>query len=257
MKRIRVIPTLLLKNGGVVKTRQFRNSVYVGDPINAVKIFNEKEVDELILLDIDASRKKRPPDIQMVEKIASECFMPVAYGGGISDLDQVRSLFSAGVEKVVINSSLRSNPEMVRCAANTFGSQSIVASLDTKRTWLGKHKTYTSCGTKCTRLGVIEAARMAVELGVGEIYLNSIERDGTQKGYDINLIRQVTNSVSVPIIAAGGAQSITDFVAAVSEGYASAVSAGSMFVFHGVHRAVLISYPSQDLLMEQLYKKVA
>ena len=257
MKRIRVIPTLLLRDGGVVKTRQFRNPVYVGDPINAVKIFNEKEVDELILLDIDASRKKHPPNIRMIEQIASECFMPVAYGGGISDINQFQMLFSAGIEKVVVNSALKSNPAMIRSAAQTFGSQSIVASLDAKRTWFGKHKTYTACGKKCTGLSAVETAQMAVKLGVGEIYLNSIDQDGTQNGYDISLVQQVTESVSVPVIAAGGAQSITDFFSAVSKGNASAVSAGSMFVFHGPHRAVLISYPSQKLLVEQLYKKVA
>ncbi len=257
MKRIRVIPTLLLKNGGVVKTRQFRHPTYVGDPINAVKIFNEKEVDELILLDIDASRTKRPPDFKMVEQIASECFMPVAYGGGISDIEQMRMLFSAGVEKVVVNSALNSQPEMIRRAANIFGSQSIVASIDAKRTWLKKYKAYTSCGTKYTGCNVVEMAKMAVEHGVGEIYLNSMDRDGTQQGYDISLVQRVSDSVSVPIIAAGGAHSINDFFTAVSEAHASAVSAGSMFVFHGVHRAVLISYPSQDILMEQLYKKVA
>ncbi|MEC8337791.1 MAG: AglZ/HisF2 family acetamidino modification protein [Planctomycetota bacterium] len=257
MKRIRVIPTLLLKSGGVVKTTQFRHPTYVGDPINAVKIFNEKEVDELILLDIDASRDKRPPDFRMVEQIASECFMPVAYGGGISDIEQMRILFSLGVEKVVINSALSSQPEMIRCAANTFGSQSIVASIDAKKTWRKKYKAVTSCGTKYTGRNVVEMAKMAVEYGVGEIYLNSMDRDGTQRGYDIPLVKDVSDAVPVPIIAAGGAHSITDFFTAVSEANASAVSAGSMFVFHGIHRAVLISYPNQDILMEQLYKKVA
>lgn len=257
MKRIRVIPTLLLKNGGLVKTTRFCNPVYVGDPINAVKIFNEKEVDELILLDVDASRTQRGPDLKLVEEIAGECFMPMAYGGGVTQLDQIKALFAAGVEKVVLNTAFMSSPELITKAANIFGCQSIVVSLDVRRSFMRGYRTYICAGSQRTRLGPVEAARKATASGAGEIYLNAIDRDGTQKGYDLPLIREVADAVTVPVIAAGGASNVDDFANAVLSGHASAVSAGSMFVFHGIHRAVLISYPQQNILVDNLFSKVA
>jgi cyclase len=257
MRRIRVIPTLLVQNGRLVKTLRFKNPVYVGDPINAVKIFNDKEIDEIIVLDIDASHQFRSPKTRFIQEIASECFMPMAYGGGITSVEQIRQIMYAGAEKVVLNSVMANHPQLVSEAARIFGNQSIVVSIDVKKSLFGNYRTYTRSGTVRSNLGPVAAAKRAVDAGAGEIYLNSIDRDGTMHGYDVELIRMVADAVSVPVIAAGGAKSIDDFSQAVSEGHASAVSAGSMFVFQGVHRAVLISYPQQSDLKERLFKKVA
>lgn len=252
-ERIRVIPTLLLRGEGLVKTIRFRNAVYVGDAINTVKIFNEKEVDELAILDIAASRDGAEPQYDRIQEIASEAFMPVAYGGGIRTLDQVKRLFQLGIEKVVLNTALFTTPELTRQAAEQFGSQSIVASIDAKRSWLGGYHTVTRCGTEKRKISPAVAAMGAVEAGVGEVLINAIDRDGTYGGYDLELIRQITEAVDVPVIACGGASKISDFVDAVKIGGASAVAAGSMFVFHGVHRAVLINFPSEQALADQFF----
>jgi cyclase len=250
--RIRVIPSLLLSDGGLVKTVKFKSPKYVGDPINAVKIFNEKEVDELVFLDIQATAQKRGPNMSLIREIATECFMPLAYGGGITTVAQVKEILHAGVEKVVINSALAGNPNLLREAANLFGSQSIVASMDVGKNFFGKFQVCTHNGRKQVSSDPVAYAKSMEAAGAGEIFLNAIHQDGTFEGYDLNLVRQVTSAVGVPVIVCGGASKVQDFADAVKAG-ASAVAAGSMFVFHGPHRAVLINFPTQESLKTQLY----
>jgi cyclase len=252
MKRIRVIPVLLLQNGGLVKTMKFKNHVYVGDPINAVKIFNEKEVDEIIVVDIDATREKRSPNIKWINEISGEAFIPMAYGGGISNLDEVKELFYSGIEKVILNNAAIHNPPLITSIAKLVGSQSVVVSIDIKKTFLGGQKVFGKNGTDNTGLEPVAFAKKMQDCGAGEIFLNSIDKDGTYSGYDLTMIEKISSSLSVPLIACGGASSISDFRKAVQHG-ASAVAAGSMFVFQRPHQAVLISYPSQTELKEQLF----
>lgn len=252
MLKTRVIPALLLKGGGLVKTVRFRNPTYIGDPVNAVKIFNDKEVDELVILDICASNEKRGPDFGRIREIASECFMPVAYGGGIRSVDDVRKVLKTGVEKIVVNSLALREPKVLAAAVQEFGSSSIVASIDSKRRFLGGCEVYADGGTRRTGMDPRDLALRLAELGVGEIFLNSIDRDGTFSGFDIELIRRVADAVSIPVVACGGAGSLGHFRQAIEDGHAAAVSAASMFVFHGKHRAVLISYPSKEDLRNHL-----
>jgi len=246
MLRIRIIPSLLLRNHGLVKTMGFKEPKYVGDPINAVKIFNEKEVDELIFFDTTASVEGRRPNFKLLSDIASECFIPFGYGGGIKDLDDIKTLFNIGVEKVIINSRAINEPTFVRDAAERFGSQSIVVSIDVKRNLLGKYIVYSHGGKVATKYEPVSFAKGMVEMGAGEIILTSINRDGTMEGYDIDLIKKVSTVLHVPVVASGGAGKIQDFIDAIQKGGASAVSAGSMFVFKGKHRAVLINYPAME-----------
>lgn len=254
MRRVRVIPTLLMENGGLVKTSVFSNPKYVGDPINTVRIFNEKEVDEIVLLDIGASITGAPPNIKKISEIASECFMPLAYGGGITQLSQIKDILNAGIEKVILNTSFFSKTDLVRRAAEIYGSQSIVVSLDVKRRRLFGGCSVRSKGGRCKQsLSPVEAAIQAVENGAGELIITSIDNDGLMKGYDIELIRGIAEVVSVPVIANGGAGSLDDFLEAINIGKASAVAAGAFFVFNGPHRAILVSYPSQELLTEKIY----
>jgi cyclase len=243
MLRYRVIPCLLLSGRGLVKTTRFRKPQYVGDPVNAVRIFNEKEVDELLLLDITASREGRGPQLDLIQDIARECFMPMAYGGGVSDIDMIAKLFQLGVEKVALNSAAVANPALVEMAAKRFGSQSVIVSMDVKRRMFGRYEIQTVSGTRSTSLSPQEQAKRMESLGAGEILVNSIDRDGTMAGYDIDLVQTVARSVQVPVIACGGAGRLEDFGQAIRAG-ASAVAAGSMFVFQGRHRAVLITYPN-------------
>lgn len=250
MLQARVIPCLLLKGSGLVKTTKFKNPKYIGDPINAVNIFNEKEADELIFLDITASIEKRRPNFKLVSEIASECFMPFAYGGGISQIEDVKELFKLGVEKIVINSALHHNPGLITECAKIYGSQSIIGSIDVKKNFFGKYEVYSNSGTINTKLDPVRFAKQIEELGIGEIFINSIDRDGTQSGYDGKLIKSITTTVNVPVIACGGAGNKADFKEAVSQFGASAVAAGSFFVFHGKHKAVLITYPPYNELVE-------
>lgn len=246
------MPVLLIQNGGLVKSIRFKDHKYVGDPINAVKIFNDKEVDEIVILDISASREKRPPNIQQIAEIAGEAFMPLAYGGGITQLDEIKQILYQGAEKVVLNTSAIDRPELITEAASRFGNQSIVVSIDAQKNWLGKYKVYRDNGTKATALAPEELAQKAEAAGAGEIFLTSIDRDGTFSGYDLDLIKRVSQAVGIPVIACGGAAEITDFSQAVVDGGASALAAGSMFVFQRPHRAVLISYPTQMNLKQHL-----
>jgi cyclase len=239
---------LLLSNDGLVKTRAFKNPVYVGDPINAIRIFNDKEVDELVLLDIRASLEGRRPNFELIAEVASECFMPLAYGGGISSIDDIAKLLRLGVEKVILNTALHTRPELVREAVMTFGSQAVTASVDVRRKLLGRREVMVLSGTKATGLDPVQYAQYAQSLGIGEILLTSIDNEGSMTGYDLKLIQDVSKAVDVPVIASGGAGCLDHFSEAVTVGRASAVAAGSMFVFYGPHRAVLISYPGYRLL---------
>ena len=245
MINFRVIPCLLLSNGGLVKTYKFRNPRYVGDPINVVRIFNEKEVDELILVDIDASMRKRPPDFELVEQLASECFMPIAYGGGIATLDQAKRLFDIGIEKITLQSALSFDPQLVGRIASLYGSQAVVASIDVRKDWFGRRKLYSKSGLKFPSKSWEEIIKLVVDLGAGEVLLNSVHRDGTRLGMDLELIQRASSLVDVPLTAIGGVGSLEDIRSARNAG-ASAVAAGTFFVLHGPHRAVLVSYPSAD-----------
>lgn len=247
MQNVRVIPVLLLKGMGLYKSVKFKDLKYVGDPINAIKIFNEKEVDELVFLDINASVSNKEPNYQMLADIASECFMPLCYGGGIKTVGQIERILYAGVEKVSINSAASEIPTLIAEAAKKFGSSTIVASIDVKKGFLSGTSVYTLSGTKNTKKNPIEFAKYLEDQGAGEILINSIDQDGTMKGYDLELVKAISQSVSIPVIACGGAGSVEDFKLAVDNG-ASAVAAGSFFVFQGKHRAVLITYPSKNEL---------
>lgn len=251
MLRTRVIPCLLLRGQGLVKTIKFNNPTYVGDPINAVRIFNDKEVDELIFLDITATIEKRPPRLDVISDIATECFMPFGYGGGIQDIETASKILKLGSEKVIFNSSA-TDLNLLREAADVFGSQSVIVSIDVSRSRRGKCQVFTHSGTVNTKMNPVQFAREVETAGAGEIILNSIDRDGTMEGYDIPLLKSVTESVNIPVVACGGAGSLSHFQEAKLKGGASAVAAGSMFVFTGPHRAVLISYPTQDELKQHL-----
>lgn len=254
MRRIRVIPVLLLKDGGLVKSVKFKDYRYVGDPINAVRIFNDKYVDEIAILDISASKRKQEPNIDLISEIASEAFMPLSYGGGISTVKQIEQILYNGVEKVTLNYNAFHNPTLITEAAKQFGSQSIVVSIDAKKGVFGKYKGYTLGCSENTGSNPLELAKKAEDLGAGEIFLNSINQDGTYQGYDLELINQVSKAIGIPLIACGGAGTINDFSKAVKKG-ASAVAAGSMFVFQRPHQAVLISYPTQ-LELENFYESI-
>lgn len=241
MQRNRVIPVLTIQNGGLVKSVKFKNHKYVGDPINAVKIFNDKEVDEIVILDISASKKGLKPNIQVVSEIAGEAFMPLAYGGGISNFEQVKELFFAGVEKIILNQALLDQPKLVSQVAGQYGNQSVIASIDVKKSLLGKKQVYNHKKGKSTKHNPLDFALEMQDLGAGEVFLNSVDQDGTYGGYDLDLIQQLSEKLEIPLVACGGASDKNDFISAIEAG-ASAVAAGSMFVFQRPHNAVLISY---------------
>jgi cyclase len=242
----RVIPVLLLKNNGLVKTTQFKDSKYIGDSLNAVKIFNEKEVDELIFLDILATIENKRPPLELLKEIAEECFMPLSYGGGIKTIDEIRDILKVGVEKVIINTQAVEKNGFIEEAVKKYGSSTICVSIDVKKNFWGKYEVFSRGGRNNTKKDPVVFAMEMDKAGAGEIMINSIDRDGTQKGYDLELIRMITENVNMPVIACGGASSLDDFAKAIQQGGASAVAAGSMFVFHGKLRAVLINYPEQS-----------
>lgn len=245
-KRIRIIPVLLLMNEGLYKTVGFKNPAYVGDPINTVKIFNEKEADELVLVDISASRDKKPINYKKIAEIAGEAFMPMAYGGGITNFDDACHVFDAGFEKVIINSAAIKNPDLLGTIARVYGSQAVVVSIDVKPNWLGKNKVFALSGTQNANLSPDVYARQVEAAGAGEIFLQAIHKDGSWSGYDIPLIKSVSEAVNIPVVACGGAGNISDFKKAVVDGGASAVAAGSMFVYQKKGMGVLITFPSGD-----------
>ncbi|MBM3441396.1 MAG: imidazole glycerol phosphate synthase subunit HisF [Bacteroidetes bacterium] len=241
MGRVRIIPILLLDSGGLYKTVRFAKPRYIGDPINTVKIFNEKEADELIVLDFRASYQKRQPDFSKIYDIAGEAFMPMAYGGGIRTLDDAKKVFDSGYEKVVLNTILFRDKTLIRQIANIFGSQSVVASIDVRNNWLGRSRVFGCSGTQEHGMTPIQWASMLEECGAGEIMLNAISKDGTWEGYDLALIQEVSHGIGIPLIACGGASGLGDFRMAVEAG-ASAVAAGSYFVFQKKGMGVLISF---------------
>ena len=255
MKRVRVIPVLLLAENGMVKTQRFSKPRYLGDPINAVKIFNDKQVDELILLDIEATAKGCV-DFDWVEDIVSEAFMPIAYGGGITSLDQCVELFTRGVEKFIVNTSACERPQLISEAAERFGSQAVVVSIDARRNWWKQSRAYIRGGGRATRHPPVDLARRAEELGAGEIFLTAVDREGTFGGYDLSILRSVSDAVSLPVIANGGAGSLEHLRQAVAEGGASAVAAGSMFVFAAKGEGVLINYPAESELEERVWTRL-
>jgi cyclase len=245
MLATRLMPCLLMSKGALVKTVRFKDMAYVGDPANAVRIFNQKEVDELILLDIHATTQNLGIDFETVEKLVSECFMPICYGGGVRCIEDMRRLFALGVEKVSLGAAAFEEPGLVRQAAAEFGSQAVVVTLDVKRGLLGRYTVRVRNGEKDTKMSPVDAAKHFVAEGAGEILLYAIDRDGTWSGFDLKLVAEVSNAVGVPVVATGGAGSLADAGAAVKEAGASAVAIGSMAVFQGKDLGVLIKFPSR------------
>jgi cyclase len=249
MLKHRVIPALLLRNDGLVKTHRFKSPQYIGDPLNAVRIFNDKEVDELMVLDMDASKTGALPNFSMIEQLAGECFMPLCYGGGIRSLDDASRIFALGIEKVCLQTAALDDLGIVSRIAERFGQQSVVVSVDIKRDWLGKPQLYAAATAKTIKLSWQQFMQDAVAAGAGEILLNSVDRDGTLKGPDLQLIGAVSKGLPIPLISLGGVSSLADIRAVVDAG-ATAVAAGAYFVLHGPHRAVLITYPQYRDLEE-------
>ena len=245
MFRPRIIPVLLLMNKGLVKTIKFKKPRYLGDPINAVRIFNELNADELVFLDILASKESRPISVEMVRNIGDEAFMPFAVGGGIRSIDVIRKLLSAGAEKVVINSYVFEDLDFILRASETFGSSTIIVSIDLRKNILGKYGVYTYSGSKRINIDPCEFVEVAESKGAGEILVTSINQDGTMLGYDIKLIKSISTSVNVPVIACGGAGTFQNLNEVVKKGGASAAAAGSLFVYHGDRKAFLINYPEK------------
>lgn len=246
MLRPRITPCLLVHNKGLVKTVKFKDPKYVGDPINAVKIFNEKEVDELIVIDIDATVQNREPDYTLIKNLALESRMPLCYGGGVTTVEQARKIINLGAEKVAISSKAISNPEIIPQIARAIGTQSVVVVLDVqKRGLFGKYELVTHNAKKTTGKNPIEFAKYIEQLGVGEIVVNSVDQDGVMKGYDIDLINNIRQAVNVPITVLGGAGSLNDIKAVIQRFGTIGVAAGSLFVFKGIYRAVLINYPNR------------
>jgi cyclase len=252
MLKVRVMPCLLIQNGKLVKTVKFKNPAYVGDPINAIKIYNEKEVDELIVLDISASVEKRQPNYELLSQIATECFMPICYGGGVNSMDQLKKIFSLGFEKVAINTFAAENPSFISEAAAKYGSQSIVCSIDLKRSLFGGYQVMTRSGSNKVSKDPVAYAVAMEKAGAGEILVYSIDRDGTWSGFDIEIIKAISKAVTVPVIASGGAGSLEDIGDVVNRGGASAVALGSMAVFQGKDLGVLIKFPKR-LDLERLF----
>jgi imidazole glycerol-phosphate synthase subunit HisF len=252
MLRTRIIPVLLLKEGGLVKGKQFKNHKYVGDPINIVKIFNEKEVDELFFLDISITQESQEIDYNLIASIASEAFMPFGYGGGIQTVSQVERLFSIGVEKAIINTTAFSDSKIIKEAVKVAGSQSIAVSIDVKKSLFNGYEVYVQNGKVKTKLDPVTYAKKMEDYGAGEIIVNSIDREGTGKGYDLELLKMITEAVNIPVVGLGGAGCLQDLADAKNQTNISGLAAGDLFIFHGKHKAVLITYPKYSEL-EKLF----
>lgn len=255
MRRVRVIPVLQIHQKKLVKTTCFKHPGYVGDPLNAIKIFNDKQVDEIAVIDIGATPEKSSPDFRFIEELASECFMPMAYGGGIKTLEHASTLIQLGVEKLIIGSSFFEKQELISSIASKYGSQSVVVSVDIKRNIFGAYRVYVDGGRTNTGFDPLEYSLSAQKKGAGEILLQSIDRDNTRRGYDIKMIQNVSKVLDIPLVPCGGAASISDFGNAIRAG-ASAVAAGNMFIYKGIHRAVLINYPDQRTMINQLFNNL-
>lgn len=251
MKRVRVIPLILIENGRAVITVKFKRRIYVGDPINVIKIFNDKEVDELIILDITDKKLRNRPDFDLISQMASESFMPLAYGGFLNTVNDVDRVIRSGIEKVSFNTALFENPELVKSVVDRWGRQSVVGSLDVSRNFFGDF----SVRLKSSKSGIDSAISHVADTGIGELLLTAADRDGTMSGYDLELIRRVSSRLDIPLVAAGGARTIHDFYQAVEAG-ASAVAAGAMFCFKGSYNSVLINYPEQQTLHDEVFNRV-
>jgi imidazole glycerol-phosphate synthase subunit HisF len=254
MFRPRIIPVLLLKNQGLVKTVKFKKARYIGDPINAVRIFNDLKADELIFLDITATSENRTISLDLIKAIGDEAYMPFAVGGGIRTIDQIGSIFNAGAEKVVICTNAYDNLNFIKSACDHFGSQSIIVSVDCRKKFGGKDVVFTHAGSVRRKIGIQEYIRLIQESGAGEIFLQSIDNDGTMRGYDIELIRKISESLNIPVIACGGAGNLNHIRDVIFEGKASAAAAGSLFVYHGNRNGILINYPDQESI-KVIFKK--
>ncbi len=248
MLRTRIIPALLLRDESLVKTARFGNFSYIGDPCNTVRIFNELEVDELLFLDITATKERRKPNFKLLSDIASECFMPLGYGGGISDFEDAKRILGMGFEKVVVNSHGFENPDFITRLSGHFGSQAVIASIDVKKDLFGRNRVRSRAGRRNTGLDPVTWARQVEKSGAGEILLTSIDREGTWQGFDLDLVKSVADAVSIPVIAHGGAGSVDHIRQAVHQANASAVAVGSMVVFQKKDMGVLVNFPSPDLL---------
>lgn len=242
MLRTRIIPCLLLRQSGLVKTTRFKRPSYVGDPINVVRIFNEKEVDELVLLDIVAGKQRTRPDFDLLEQIASEAFMPVCYGGGVRTVEDARQLLKIGIEKVAVNTAALEDATLVRRLSDAFGAQCVVASVDVKRSLLGRHQVFSHAGVDVPERDPVAWAKRLVKLGAGEVLINSVDRDGTMTGYDLELLRAFDGRLDVPTVACGGAGSVDDMAAALRSCRLSGLGVGARFVYYGPHKAVLVTY---------------
>lgn len=246
MLRPRVIPSLLIQDNGLVKTVNFKNPKYVGDPINAVRIFNEKEVDELAIFDIDATSKGLEPNYSLIERIANQSRMPLCYGGGVKTVEQAQRIFGLGIEKIALSSAVLQNPQLITQIAERVGSQSVIVVLDVKKKLFGGYEVYTHNGKKSTGINPVKFVEEAQKLGAGEIIINSIDQDGVMKGYDLGLIEKIREKISLPLTVLGGAGSLADIKQVIDKHGIIGVAAGSLFVFKGVYKAVLINYPSFD-----------
>ncbi|WP_394210629.1 AglZ/HisF2 family acetamidino modification protein [Enterovibrio calviensis] len=244
MLRSRIIPVLLVQDKGLVKTVKFKEGKYVGDPLNAVRIFNEKEADELTVFDIDATVKGKEPDYKMIENLAAECRMPLCYGGGITSLEQALRILSLGVEKIALSSAAVENPQLISEIAAQVGRQSVVVVADVKKKLFGGYKVFTHNGNRAINVDLFDFVKQAEELGAGEIVVNNIDLDGTMKGYDENLVKQLKEIVSVPLTICGGASNLDDISHLVHQYSPIGLAAGSLFVFKGKYKAVLINYPN-------------
>lgn len=245
MLRPRIIPSLLIHDNGLVKTVNFKNPKYVGDPINAVKIFNEKVVDELAIFDIDATVLGKEPNYSLIERLASQSMMPLCYGGGVKTVEQAQRIFSLGIEKIALSSAVLHNPKLITEISDRVGAQSVIVVLDVKKKLLGGYEVYTHNGKKATGINPFKFVEEAQKLGAGEIVINSIDKDGVMKGYDLDLIAKVRERISLPMTVLGGAGSLDDIEKVIDQHGVIGVAAGSLFVFRGPYKAVLINYPTQ------------
>ena len=245
MLRPRIIPSLLVHENGLVKTVNFKNPKYVGDPINAVRIFNEKEVDELAIFDIDATVMGKEPNYSLIERLASQSMMPLCYGGGVKTVEQAQRIFSLGIEKIALSSAVIQNPKLITEISDRVGAQSVIVVLDVKKKLLGGYEVYTHNGKKATGINPFKYVEEAQKLGAGEIVINSIDRDGVMKGYDLDLIAKVREKISLPMTVLGGAGTLEDIEKVIDAHGVIGVAAGSLFVFKGPYKAVLINYPTQ------------
>jgi cyclase len=257
MFRPRVIPVLLLDGQALVKTIRFGARKYIGDPINAVKLFNDLQADELVFLDISATREKRVISSALIGEIGGEANMPFSVGGGIKSLDDVRKALAAGAEKVIINSSALDQPDFVRAAADAFGSSTVAVCMDVRRTWLKEQRVFRHPSKKTSGFQPVEYAKRIEDLGAGELIVQSVDRDGMMQGYDLSMIRSISDAVSIPVVALGGAGHVSDLVAGYVEGCASALGAGSLFVYQSSKRGVLINYPSPTMIREMFKRDKA